>query len=157
MRIALLGPDTLPRLDRGYTVRKIVLVAAVLVILALWLFDMNPLSPGTTVYSVYCGEDTGKEGTCINLTPITYRPTPHRQEVSYWTDTETPTTLPDCAMRDYRNWECWYKDKGGRLSMVDGVFHEEVFKDIPGKDTFDSVRYVPKWKWWAVKLGVHLE
>lgn len=65
--------------------------------------------------------------------------------------------LADCTVRDRWNWECWYKGRNGRLSMADGVFREEVLKDIPGKDTFDSVRYVPKWKWWAVKLGARIE
>lgn len=127
------------------------------VVFALWLFDMNPFSSEVTVYSVYCGNDMGKEGACISLSPITYRVLPNRQEVAYWTDIRTPTTLPDCTVRDHSNWECWYKDRVGRLLMVDGVFREEVLKAIPGRDTFDSVRYVPKWKWWAVKAGVSIE
>lgn len=136
----------------GYATGLFLLAAS-----ALWLFDLNPFSSGITVYSVYCGKDTGEEGKCIDLPPATYRASPDRQEVAYWTDTGTPATLTDCTVRDRRNWECWYKDRAGRLSMVDGVFREEVLKDIPGKDTFDSVRYVPKWKWWAVRLEVHVE
>lgn len=127
------------------------------VVFAVWLFDANPFSSEVTVYSVYCGKDTGNEDGCIGLSPMTYRPSPHRQEVAYWTDTETPATLTDCKVRDRSNWECWYKDKGGRLSMSDGVFREEILKDIPGKDTFDLVRYVPKWKWWTIKFGIHIE
>lgn len=126
-------------------------------VVAHWIFDLNPFSSEITVHSVYCGKDTGEKGGCIDLSPITYRVFPERQEVAYRTDTGAPATLPDCEVRDHKNWECWYKDRVGRLSMVDGVFREEVLKDIPGKDTFDSVRYVPKWKWWAVKLGVLME
>lgn len=44
-----------------------------------------------------------------------------------------------------------------RLSIADGIFGNEMLKAISDKDTFDSVRYVPKWKWWAVKLGMCLE
>lgn len=125
-----------------------------LIAIALWFFDLNPFSSGITVHSVYCGKDTGEEGKCVNLSPITYRVSPDQQEVAYWTDTGVPTTLTNCKVHDRRNWECWYKDKGGRLSMTDGAFREEVLKDIPGKDTFVSVRYAPKWKWWVVKLGI---
>lgn len=128
-----------------------------LVALALWLFDLNPFSSETTVYSVYCGKDTGEEGKCIDLPPITYRASPDRQEVAYWTDTGTPTTFMDCNVRDRRNWACWYQDRAGRLSMADGAFREEVLKEIPGKDTFDSVRYVPKWQWWAVRIGIRTD
>ncbi len=131
----------------------VVLLSAV----ALWFFDLNPFSAEITVYSVYCGKDTGEEGKCINLPSITYRVSPDRQEVAYWTDTGSPATLTSCTVRDKKNWECWYKDRGGRLSMADGTFHEEVLKNIPGKDTFDSVRYVPKWKWWAIKIGIHTD
>lgn len=128
-----------------------------LVVPSLWILDSNPFSSEITVHSVYCGKDTGDQGVCINLLPITYEASPDRQEVTYWTETGTPTTLTDCAMRDRKNWECWYKGRVGRLSMADGVFREEVLKDIPGKDTFDSVRYVPRWKWWVVKLGMRFE
>ena len=124
---------------------------------ALWLFDLNPFSSEITVYSVYCGKDTGDQGACINLSPITYEAFPDRQEVTYWADTGTPARLTDCTVRDRGNWECWYKDMAGRLSMAGGAFREEVLKAIPGRDTFDSVRYVPKWKWWAVKTGVVAE
>lgn len=122
--------------------------------LVLWLSDVNPFSSEVTVYSVYCGKDAHEEGGCINLQPIMYSPSPERQEVAYRTDTGIPTTLTDCNVRDRSNWECWYKDRGGRLTMADGAFREEVLKDIPGKGTFDSVRHVPKWKWWTVKLGI---
>lgn len=126
-------------------------------VLALWLFDLNPFSSEITVYSVYCGEDTGDQGACINLPPITYDVSPDRQEVTYWADTGVPATFTDCTVRDRKNWECWYKDRVGRLSMTDSAFHEEVLKAIPGRDTFDSVRYVPKWKWWAVRIGIHTD
>ena len=128
-----------------------------LVVPALWLFDLNPFSFEITVYSVYCGKDTGDHGSCINLSPITYEVFPDRQEVAYWTETGTPATLTDCTVRDRKNWECWYKGRAGRLSMADDTFQEEVLKNIPGKDTFDSVRYVPKWKWWATRLGVRID
>ena len=124
---------------------------------AIWFLDANPISSEITVYSVYCGKDTGDQGACINLSPITYEVFPDRQEVAYWADTGVPATLTDCAVRDPKNWECWYKGKVGRLSMVDGAFREEVLKPIPGRDIFDSVRYVPKWKWWAVKIGIHTD
>lgn len=132
-------------------------VFAVLAAFALWLFDLNPFSTATTVYSVYCGKDTGEEGKCIELAPITYHASLDRQEVAYWTETGIPTTLTDCTVRDRRNWECWYKDRAGRLSMADGTFREAVLKNIPGKDTFDSVRYVPKWKWWVVRVRIRTD
>ena len=134
-----------------------VVALILLVALALWLFDLNPFSSEITVYSVYCGKDTGDQSACIELLPITYEASSDRQEVTYWADTGTPATLTDCAVRDRRNWKCWYKDRVGQLSMADSEFREEVLKAIPGKDTFDSVRYVPKWKWWAVKAGIVTE
>lgn len=134
-----------------------VVALVLLVALALWLFDLNPFSSEITVYSVYCGKDTGDQGACINLPPITYQVSPDRQEVAYWVDTGTPAMLTDCAVRDRGNWKCWYKDRAGRLSMAKGEFREEVLKAIPGRDAFDSVRYVPKWKWWAVRVGVMAE
>jgi len=133
--------------------------ALLLPILAVaWLFDLNPFSSATTVYSIYCGKDTGEEGRCIDLQPVTYRALPDRQSVDYWTtDAGISVSFTDCIVRDRTNWECWYKDRGGRFSMVGGTFREEVIKDIPGKDTFDSVRYVSKWKWWAIKFGVYMD
>lgn len=119
---------------------------------ALWFLGY-PFSSEVTVYSVYCGKDVGAEDKCIALPRITYKPFTAQQHVIYWTDTGAPATLTDCEVRDRDNWECWYPDRGGRLSMVDGVFREEILKDIPGKDTFDSVHYVPKWKWWAMQIG----
>ena len=136
---------------------RILAVIIVLTAFALWLMDVNPFSSETTVYSIYCGKDTGEEGKCIDLASITYEVFPDRQEVAYWTDTGTPATLTDCTVRDRRNWECWYKDRAGRLSMAKGAFHEEVLKAIPGRDAFDSVRYVPKWKWWAIKIGIRAD
>ena len=124
-----------------------------LVALALWLLDLNPFSSEITVYSVYCGKDTGDHGRCINLSPITYEVFPDRQEVAYWTETGTPATLTDCTVRDRKNWECWYKDGVGRLSMTDGEFRDEIRNAALNQDVFDSVRYVPKWKWWAIKAG----
>lgn len=141
----------------GSAVGKAAIASVLPIILVLWVSDANPFSSDITVYSLYCGKDTGEEGRCINLPLITYRVSTDRQEVTYWTDTGAPATLTDCRVRNRRNWECWYKDKGGRLSMADGVFREEVLKDIPGKDTFDSVRYVSKWDWWAVQAGVSIE
>ena len=126
-------------------------------ILALWLFDLNPFSAEITVYSVYCGKDTGEEGKCINLSPITYEASPDRQEVAYWTETGTPATLTDCMVRDRKNWECWYKDGAGRLSMTDSEFRDEIRNAALNQDVFDSVRYMPKWKWWAVKIGIHTD
>lgn len=123
----------------------------------LWFFDLNPISHGITVYSVYCGKDTGDQGACINLPPITYQVSPDRQEVDYWTDTGNPTTLTDCAVHDRENWECWYKDRVGRLSMADSRFRDEIRDATLDRDVFDSVRYVPKWKWWAVKIGIHTD
>lgn len=134
-----------------------VVALILLVALALWLFDLNPFSSEITVYSVYCGKDTGDQGACIELSPITYRASLDRQEVAYWTDTGTPAMLTDCAVRNWQNWECWYKNRAGRLSMADGVFREEVLKNIPGRDIFDSVRYVPKWKWWTVRIGIRTD
>ena len=122
-----------------------------------WLLDLSPFSSGITVYPVYCGEDLGSHGPCVGLPAITYQASPYRHEVSYWTDTGIPTALTDCAVRDSRNWECWYKDRAGRLSMADGEFHEEIREPVLNRDVFDSVRYVPKWKWWAVRIGVVAE
>ncbi len=144
-------------MNKGRIVFGLAAALVLLVALALWLLDLNPLSSEITVYSVYCGKDTGEEGKCISLSAITYDPSPTRQEVVYWTDTGVPTTLANCMVRDRTNWECWYKDKAGQLSMTKGVFHEKVLKAIPGKDTFDSVRYVSKWQWWFVKLGVRID
>ena len=49
---------------------------------------------------------------------------------------ELPATLTDCTVRDRKNWECWYKDRAGRLSMTDSAFHDEVLKAIPGQGYF---------------------
>lgn len=136
----------------GYAMGLFLLAAS-----ALWLFDLNPCSSEITVYSVYCGKDTGEEGKCIDLPPITYEASPDRQEIAYWTDTGTPATLTDCAVRDHGNWECWYKNRAGRLSMTDGQFLDEIRDVALDRDVFDSVRYVPKWKWWSVRVGVMAE
>ena len=76
-----------------------------------------------------------------------------RQEIAYWTETGTPARLTDCTVRDRRNWECWYKDRTGRLSMANGTFRDEIRNAALDRDVFDSIRYVPKWKWWAIKVG----
>ncbi len=144
-------------MNKGKNVFGPAIAIVLLVALALWLFDLNPFSSGITVYSVYCGKDTGEEGKCIDLPPITYRVLPDRQEVAYWTETGTPTTLTDCTVRDRGNWECWYKDRAGRLSMTDSEFRDEIRNAALNQDVFDSVRYVPKWKWWAVKIGIHTD
>lgn len=136
----------------GYATGLFLLAAS-----ALWLFDLNPFSSEITVYSVYCGKDTGDQGACIELSPITYRASLDRQEVAYWTDTGTPAMLTDCAVRNRQNWECWYKNRAGRLSMTDSEFRDEIRNTALNQDVFDSVRYVPKWKWWAVKLGMRIE
>lgn len=128
-----------------------------LLILTFWLFGWNSFSTKTTVYSVYCGKDVGDHGPCVDLPLITYQASPDRQEVAYWTDTGSPTTLTDCVVRDHRNWECWYKNRVGRLSMVDGKFRDEIRDTVLDRDVFESVRYVSKWKWWAVKIGVRIE
>lgn len=134
-----------------------VVALILLITLALWLFDLNPFSSEITVYSIYCGKDTGDQGACINLPPITYQVSPDRQEVAYWADTGTPAMLTDCTVRDRKNWECRYKDGAGRLSMTDSAFRDEIRNGALNQDVFDSVRYVPKWKWWAVRLGMRME
>lgn len=144
-------------MNKGKNVFGLATALVLLAALALWLFDLNPFSSEITVYSVYCGKDTGDQGACINLPSITYQASPDRQVVYYWTDTGIPTTLTDCSVRDRQNWECWYKDRAGRLSMVDGAFREEIRNTTLNQDVFDSVRYVPKWKWWAVRVGVMAE
>ncbi|MBI5115050.1 hypothetical protein HZA56_01095 [Candidatus Poribacteria bacterium] len=139
---------------------KVIGFAMTLLLLAapsLWLFDLIPIFPGITVYPVYCGKDLGDHGPCINLPPITYQASTDRQEVEYRPDTGAPTTLTDCTVHDRRNWECWYKNRSGRLSMTDSEFRDEIRNAALNQDVFDSVRYVPKWKWWAVKIGIHTD
>lgn len=123
----------------------------------LWLFDSNPFSSEVTVHAVYCGKDTGDRGGCIDLPPITCRIFPERQEVVYWTDTGNPMVLTDCTVHDHKNGECWYVHRAGRMSMIDGRFHDEIRRADLDRDVFDSVRYVPKWKWWAVKIGINTD
>ena len=109
------------------------------------------------MYSIHCEKGENNKNPCINLPSITYKASSDRQEVIYWADSGSPATLTDCAVRDRKNWECWYKDRTGRLSIADGEFQEEIREPVLNRDVFDSVRYVPKWKWWAVRIGVVAE
>lgn len=138
---------------------RIVLAAEILsvAVFAFWVLDVNPASAEVTAYAIYCGRDLGDHGPCINLPPITYQVSTDRQEVEYWPDTGAPTTLTDCIVHDPKNWECWYKDRVGRLSMADGQFHDMIWDAVLDRDVFDSVRYVPKWKWLAVNFGIHVK
>lgn len=124
---------------------------------SLWLFDLNPISHGIAVYPVYCGKDLGDHGDCIALPTITYQAFLGRQEVGYWTDTGDLTTLTDCTVRNRKNWECWYMHRAGRMSMTDGRFRDEIQNADLDRDVFDSIRYVPKWKWWVVRVGAAFE
>ncbi len=72
-------------------------------------------------------------------------------------DTGTPATLTDCTVRERGSWECWYQDRAGRLSMTDSEFRNEIRDTFLDRDVFDSVRYVPKWKWWAVRIGIRTD
>lgn len=144
-------------MNKGKSVFGPATALVLLAALAFWLFELNPFSSEITVYSVYCGKDRGDQGACINLSPITYEASLDRQAVAYWTDTGTPATLADCTVRDRKNWECWYKGRAGRLSMVGGEFSDEIRDTFLDRDVFDSVRYVPKWKWWSVRIGIRTE
>lgn len=67
------------------------------------------------------------EGRKTLMNVAVYRADAEKQAVIWWVEGSSsgPESLPNCTVRDARNWRCEFKDEGQAVVMVEGRYREE--------------------------------
>jgi hypothetical protein len=140
------GGSTKPISDRWFgradaCVEAACFSLAIAALLSIGLWASRRSVTETVAYPIE--KDNG--GRSLALNPTTYRADPERQRVMYWLPgvDDAPTSIPNCAVRDPKNWRCTDRD-GSIISMQRGLLHAVQFGAL-------SVEYVSREEWERVK------
>lgn len=134
----------------------IVLIALLAVVL--WGSDRITLQGERTIFTVNCDRGSWQGNRCTgDLAPgsqYAFRASHARNEVLYWVrGSNAPSgKFSDCMVKDRDNWTCnVHIDQQPALTF-------EMSKGKPTRGLLGlgmPFHSVPKWKWWALSLGIH--
>ena len=135
---------------------SIALIASVALIL--WASDRITLQGERTIFTVNCNHGNWQGSRCtgelVAGDQYAFRASRSRNEVVYWVRGSAAPSgkFSDCMVKDRDNWTCNVQiDQKPALT----------FEMIKGKPTRGGAglalpfHCVPKWKWWALNVGVH--
>lgn len=134
------------------------------IFIIVWAADFHAFSNERTVYPVTCDVDnlTWVQPKSVNFLGVTcpqnlkaralvrtaYRIIPDQQIIIEKSSVFSPRKFSDCVVYDADHWRCDYNrnspDEVKYIDMADGDFTNTA---LP------SVMFVPKYKWWVIKLG----
>lgn len=144
-------------MDDGASISVVAIIG-----LAIWLnVSSNFIKNEVTVYSLIC-TDTLINGECHSKSHTasysTYKTFDDKQLVITWVDGWQPVKLPNCAVRDYKNWACTENTSLGDVEYImhDGEYRVADYRtDYALKNIF-NIYQIPKWKWYYYYLiGEH--
>lgn len=118
------------------------------IFLGIFLYtDSNYWANEVTVYKLFHYTDKSSNPKTETMRPITYKTLNDKQVVIYWLDGSPPSSYENCAVRDYKNWQCFLKtlDLEHHVQMVDGKYSDDWGEGLG--------EIVPKWKWWITKFN----
>ena len=162
---AYLSAQIQPEIDQGGStmMRKVVLrtlwglLLVSLLGLTLWASDRITLQGERTIFTATCERGKWEGDHCTGvLAPgdrYAFRASPLRKEVLHWVrGSQAPSgKYTDCTVKDRDNWTC--NVHANEPSSVTC----EIAKGIPVRSCMGSeisFHQVPKWKWWAMNLGL---
>jgi hypothetical protein len=141
-------------------IQRTLLGVALIAVLALvlWGSDRITLQGERTIFTVNCDRGNWQGSRCTGDLVVgeqyAFRASRTRNEVFYWVrGSNAPSgKFSDCMVKDRDNWTCNVQiDQKPALTF-------EMSKGKPtrgGLGLAMPFHSVPKWKWWALKLGVH--
>ena len=129
-----------------------------LVVIALWASDRITLQGERTIFTVKCDGGTWQgrrcTGTMVRGEQYAFRASHTRNEVLHWVRwSKAPSgKFTDCMVKDRDNWTCNVQfDQKPALALE--MARGKLTRGGPGITMpFHSV---PKWKWWAIDMGIH--
>ena len=126
----------------------------------MWALDWAPWSDEISVYEIRCSADLKEEecpGTWSTTGYYKYKVSRDRQAVIYKLEAaQESKSLANCAVWDRKNWSCDYPDRPTRLVMLDGEFLTRGITErqpaVTDELWMKRYIYVPRWRYWRVKL-----
>ena len=125
----------------------------------IWGSDRVTLQGERTIYTVDCAQGVWDGNRCTGrLMPgprYAFRASKTRHEVVYWIrESDAPSgKYTDCTVTNRDNWTCNVQvgqPKSVAYEMRDG-------KPTRGGEGLTlTFHEIPKWKWWAIKFGLHV-
>jgi hypothetical protein len=133
------------------------LAALLLFAAVIWLSDRITLQGERTIYTVDCAggawEGTRCNGRLVSGDRYAFRASPRRHEVIYWKrgSADPSGTYSDCTVVDRDNWSC-----NVRVDQKAAIAYEMKNGRPTGGGPGLTLPFhdVPKWKWWALQLGI---
>jgi hypothetical protein len=124
---------------------------------AAWASDFVTRQGERTIFTADCvdGRWVGRScsGKLVAGERYRYRVVKPVGAVVYWVvgETATPGTLPNCVIRDGRNWRCPPGPEAARSITVEMAHGVPVLRSDRSPSTFSIV---PKWRWYLLRLGL---
>jgi hypothetical protein len=126
-----------------------------------WSSDQITLQGERTIYAVACERGTWSGNRCDTaLAPAerhAFRASRTRQEVLYWIrgSKQPIKRYADCEVENRDNWTCRvHADQ--RPPPLDGLINGRPASTPADPTTGVRLHAVPKWKWYAMRLGLRV-